>query len=92
MGSIARWETRPLQCWQKAKELRLNFYKEFLTAHQEGKIVNVACGLVPQALLAGFGDFIHLQGEPYGASCGFNQGFSEEAIEAFEAKGFARDL
>jgi benzoyl-CoA reductase subunit B len=92
MEPIKKWESKPLQCWQKAKELRLNFYKEFVTANQEGKLVNVACGLVPQALIAGFGDFLHLQGEPYGASCGFDQRFSEEVIDAFEAKGFARDL
>lgn len=86
------YESQPLQCWQRAKEVRLNFYKEFLTANQQGRLVNVACGLVPQALLAGLGDFVHLQAEPYGASCGFDPTFSEAAMEAFEARGFARDL
>lgn len=90
--TIKRYESKPLECWQKVKELRLNFYKSAIRAKDEGKIFHTSCGEFPRPIVAAFGDLVHIQAEPYGASCGFNAQFAEACIEAFEAKGFARDV
>lgn len=43
-------------------------------------------------LLAGVGEFVHLAGEPWGASIATNDTLSLECMEASEARGYARDL
>ena len=34
-----RWKTKPLDCWQKGKELRLNYYRDVATARERGKLL-----------------------------------------------------
>ena len=54
-----KWETRPLDCWAKAKELRAKFYQTEKDAKQEN-IFLIAGGDGPQQQLGpGFGN-IHL--------------------------------
>jgi benzoyl-CoA reductase subunit B len=87
-----RYATKPLECWQKAKELRLNHYKDLITAKDQGKIVVQGGANAILSLIAGLGDFVFLGGEPYGASIGVDPSFSQQCAMATEAKGFARDL
>jgi len=89
---MARYPTRPLECWQKAKELRLAFYREVAVAREEGKLVTSGSVEAPFALAAGLGDFVHLPAEPYGANVATDPTFARECAEAVEARGFARDL
>jgi benzoyl-CoA reductase subunit B len=86
-----RWQTRPLESWQKCKELRLDAYKEIATAREEGKLV--ATGSVGESVIlpAGLGPFVHLGAEPYGASVSADPGLAQACTEAYEARGFARD-
>ncbi len=86
-----RYKTKPLENWQKAKELRLNIYKDIATAREKGKLLisGGTEGLI--ALSAGF-DYVFFGGEPYGASIASNPMFAVQCQEAAEAKGFARDL
>lgn len=87
-----KYETRPLQCWNKAKELRYNFFKEFSTGRKQGKIVSLGGTLWCDCLLHGIGDVIHLGGEVYGAAVGSDPPFAQACAEAVEAKGYSRDL
>lgn len=90
--SEVKYKTKPLECWQKVKELRFNYYKEIATAREEGKLVVTGGADAPAALLAGLGNYVHLSGEPYGASVGTDSQFSQQCLEATEAQGFARDM
>ncbi|MFQ5826665.1 MAG: 2-hydroxyacyl-CoA dehydratase subunit D [Dehalococcoidia bacterium] len=91
-GALAKtYETRPLDCWQKCKELRLNHYKEVATARERGKLITsgaVDTGLIP----SGIKDCLFMASEPYGASIGFDPSFAQLCGEAVEARGFARDF
>ena len=87
-----RYRTRAIECWQKAKELRLNHYKQIATAREEGKLVVTGGAETPEPLLAGLGGSVFLAGEPYGATIGHDTEFSQKCAEAAEARGFARDL
>ncbi len=87
-----KYETKPLDSWLKAKELRLDHYKELATAREDGKLLVTGSANTFMSLLAGFGDFVFLSGEPYGASVSYDPNFAEECGEATEARGFARDL
>ena len=93
MTTYAQYKTRPLDCWQRAKELRLKHYKSVATAHQDRKLLVTGSGASFISVLAGFGDdIVFLCGEPYGASISIDLPFHEACAEETEARGFARDL
>lgn len=87
-----RYKSKPLDSWKKAKELRLKYYRDVGEAKEKGKML--VCGGAESfvSLPAGFGPYEWFGGEPYGASMGNVPQFSLPAMEAFEAKGFARDM
>lgn len=87
-----QYETRPLDCWQKAKELRLKHYQDLATAKEKGKLLVCGGGHAFPSLPAGLGEYEHLAGEPYAASIGADPSFSLQCLEAVEAQGFARDM
>lgn len=87
-----KYKTQPFKVWQKAKELRQDFYKRYVTAKEEGKITTTGSIMAFRAVIAGLGDFVHLGGEPYGAVVGSDPTFSQACAEATEARGYARDM
>ncbi|MBM3327873.1 MAG: benzoyl-CoA reductase, bzd-type, subunit O [Calditrichaeota bacterium] len=90
---MSTYPTEPLKCWAKAKELRDNYYRDYATAHECGGLRWTGGAWSFDAIPAGLGrDVWPITGEPYGASMAFNKPFSQRALEAAEAKGWARDL
>lgn len=89
---MAKYKTEPLKCWNKAKELRDSYYRDYVTAHERGAIRVAGSAWAFSAVPEGLGEVAWLTGEPYGASCAFDKKFSMECLEAAEKKGFARDL
>ncbi len=89
---IKRWPTRPLDCWGKAKELRLNHYQEFLTARDEGKLVVSGSATSFSVLISGLGDYAFLASEPYSAAVATEPQFAQACAETVEAKHYSRDL
>ncbi|MEE8473383.1 MAG: benzoyl-CoA reductase, bzd-type, subunit O [Dehalococcoidia bacterium] len=87
-----KYRTKPLDSWLKAKELRLDHYKDLTTAREQGKLLVTGSANTFMSLLAGFGDFVFFSGEPYGASVSYDARFALECGEATEARGFARDM
>ncbi|UCC59406.1 MAG: 2-hydroxyacyl-CoA dehydratase [Dehalococcoidia bacterium] len=92
MTTKAKYEIRPLDCWQWGKELRMEAYRELTSGHERGKLLVLGCAASPYGLLAGLGDFVFLAGEPYGASVAADPPASIPAMEAYEARGYARDM
>ena len=93
MSEIKRYKTEPLKCWDKAKELRLQYYKDYAEAKSKGGFRwsggAEAVDVIPYA----FGDDVHaLTAEPYAAAIAFNPEFAHECEQALEAKGWARDM
>lgn len=87
-----RYETRPLECWQKAKELIGTYYREVATAKAEGKLLVSGGSSSMVVLPAGLGEYVFWGAEPYGAVIASNPEFSLQCAEAAESVGFARDL
>ncbi|MFC1974268.1 2-hydroxyacyl-CoA dehydratase subunit D [Chloroflexota bacterium] len=87
-----RYEGKPLDCWDKAKELRLEHYRDIITAKENGKILIGGCASSCLALPAGLGDYVYFGGEPYGATVSLDTPFSIECMEAAEARGISRDM
>ncbi|MEW6456238.1 MAG: benzoyl-CoA reductase, bzd-type, subunit O [Acidobacteriota bacterium] len=89
----AKYKTEPLKCWQKAKEIRENYYKNYAKAHEKGGIRWAGGAWSFDAIPAGLGDDVYpITSEPYGASVAWNKEFALECQEAVERAGYARDL
>ncbi len=91
---MAKYKTKGLDCWGKAKELRMNYYRDYAEAHARGALRweggAWTFDAIPQALE---GEVHALTEEPYGASCGANPEVQARYQEAAESKwGCARDL
>jgi len=91
--SIPTYKTETLKCWNKAKEIRNDFYTNYASAHEKGGLRWAGGAWSFGAIPAGLGnDIFPITGEPYGASIAFNKEFSLRCLEATEKKGYARDL
>ncbi|MCK4614615.1 MAG: benzoyl-CoA reductase, bzd-type, subunit O [Thermoplasmata archaeon] len=90
---MAKYPTEPLKCWNKAKELRMEWYREFEQAHEKGGLRVMGSAWAFDCIPLGLGRDVHwVTGEPYGASCAFNKPLSAKFLAATENYGFARDL
>ena len=90
---MAKYPTEPLKTWQKAKELREKYYRDYATAHERGGLRWTGGAWAIDAIPAGLGDDIYpITGEPYSASIAFNKEFSLKCLEETESRGWARDL
>ncbi len=87
------YQTKPLECWQKAKEIRLKYYHDYASAKERGGIRWAGGAWSFDAIPMGLGDDVYcLTSEPYGATIAADPTFAVECQEAAESKGFARDL
>jgi benzoyl-CoA reductase subunit B len=90
---MAKYKTEPLKLWNKAKELRLKFYKNYARAHEKGGLRWAGGAWTLDAIPRGLGDDVwSITSEPYAASIAFNKKFSLRCLEATERAGYARDL
>ncbi len=91
---MAKYKTKGLDCWGRAKELRMKYYQDYREAHDRGALRweggAWTFDALPQALE---GEVHGLTEEPYGASVGANPALQVRYQEAAEGKwGCARDL
>ena len=91
---MAKYKTKGLDCWGRAKELRMKYYQDYKEAHDRGALRweggTWSFDAVPQALE---GEVHGLTEEPYGASVGANPEVQVRYQEAAEGRwGCANDL
>jgi len=87
------YKTKPLGAWEKAKEIRKNFYLDYAKAHEMGGLRWAGGAWTFGAVPAGLGDDVwSITSEPYAASIAASRDFSMECLEATERAGYARDL
>jgi benzoyl-CoA reductase subunit B len=93
MASKQTYETKPLECWGKAKEIREDFYRDYAQAHDKGGLRWAGGAWTFGAVPCGLGDDVSsLTSEPYAASIAADKEFSMRCLEAAERAGYARDL
>jgi len=85
------YRTRPIEGKRRARELRLQHYRDIWNAREEGKLLVMGGMRVPFELVAGFGDFECLN-EHYSITVGTRPELAQRYAEAFESRGFARDF
>jgi benzoyl-CoA reductase subunit B len=90
---MADYKTEPLKLWNRAKEIRSDFYKRYATAHDRGALRIAGGAWTFDAVPAGLeGEVAFLTSEPYGASLAFNKPLMLRCLEAADKYGYARDL
>ncbi len=93
MATQEKYETRPLQSWKKAKEIRENYYRNYAQAHEKGGLRWAGGAWTLGAVPCGLGDDVwSITSEPYAASIAADKDFSRRCLEATEKAGYARDL
>src|SRR3990172_4214527 len=89
-SSFKKWETRPLECWEKAKELRREFDQGRVKAADEGKLL--VDGRDTQ-IFAAFGGLQSVMTNPLGAiTQARNHEFARQCRAAAECDGFGREV
>ncbi len=93
MATKELYKTRPLETWNKAKEIRKNYYLDYAKAHERGGLRWAGGAWTFGAIPCGLGDDVwSITSEPYAASVAANKEFSMKCLEATERAGYARDL
>ena len=90
--TIPKYETKPLECWPKAKEMIADYYRDVGAAREEGKLLVAGGSSSVLPLPAGLGDYVFFGAEPYAAVISTDPQFSLKCTEEVEARGYARDL
>ena len=75
------YETKPLETFAKAKELRFKHYRELMTAHEKGKLVMAGSNHSPKDIASGIGEFEPICGEPWGASIAADPELSRKCFD-----------
>lgn len=71
---MSTYQTEPLKCWGKAKELRLTYYRNYAEAHEKGGLRWSGGSWAPTSIPRGFGNDVQgLTSEPYAASIAFDR-------------------
>lgn len=93
MSGHKTYQTKPLGCWPKAKELQRRYFMDYQQANGN-KGLRVSGGtLALGAITAGLGaDVYSLAMEPYSAIVGASGKFNVACLEAAEKYGFASDM
>ena len=85
-----RWETRPLDCWAKAKELRAKYIRDEVSASLESKILVEG---MDSTTPAGIPQCHCTFSQPYGASMAVQgDDFARQCRAITEGHGYGRDL
>jgi len=90
---VKEYPSEPLKCWEQAKNLRKNYYEDYLHAHEKGGLRWAGGAWSFSSIPAGLGEDVYcVTGEPYGATIAFFKDFASKCHEATEAAGFPRTL
>lgn len=91
---IKKYKSKQFDCWNKAKELRLDYYHSMAKSREPGSktLLVSGGGETCYSLIAGLGDFEYLSGEPYAASQAHDWNASLACLEEVEKRGWAVDL
>lgn len=93
MAKETKYKTALLKTWQRAKEIRADYYRNYEAAHENGGLRWAGGAWTFDAIPAGLGDDVYpITSEPYGATIAYQRDFSDKCLEAIEREGYARDL
>lgn len=92
MINYETYETRPLDCWQRMKELRRDHVRHLWESKEKGVPLIIGTAEIFQALPAGLGDYAGFGFGPNFGKIIRDPNLTAQCLEALEAKGYGRDI
>ncbi|MBN1376625.1 MAG: 2-hydroxyacyl-CoA dehydratase [Dehalococcoidia bacterium] len=92
VDSVIKYKTKPVDCWDKMKELRRWHFKQTWEAQRSGGLVAMGIFEWFLALCAGFGEFCNPSYGPYFTRMMRDNQKAKECFELSESKGFDRSI
>jgi benzoyl-CoA reductase subunit B len=92
MNKIIKYDTRPLDCWPKMKELRRARFRQTWEAHQKGELVIIGSVEWFLSLCAGMGNYVNPSYGPY--TTGLLRDISElnKTLDKVDNEGYGHDI
>jgi benzoyl-CoA reductase subunit B len=92
MINYQTYETKPLECWQKMKELRRAHVRHLWHSKEQGVPLIIGTAEIFQALPAGLGDYAGFGFGPNFGRIIRDPDLTNQCLEALEARGYGRDI
>ena len=92
MINYQTYETRPLDCWKKMKELRRDHVRHLWESKEKGVPLIIGTAEIFQALPAGLGDYAGFGFGPNFGRIIRDPNLTAQCLEALEARGYGRDI
>lgn len=86
--SSVKYKTRPIESFQKAREMREDMFKEAWKAREEGKKIALAISNRSHALIMGIGNIYPIELSSYVLQTSTKKDLSVKCLEAVESNGF----
>jgi len=92
MRNFERYETKPLECWQKMKELRRDHVRHLWKSREKDEPLIIGTAEIFQSLPAGLGDYAGFGLGPNFGGIIRDRDLTIKCLEALEVRGFGRDI
>jgi benzoyl-CoA reductase/2-hydroxyglutaryl-CoA dehydratase subunit BcrC/BadD/HgdB len=87
-----QYETKPIECWNKMKELRRARFRNNWEARKRGDLVIMGMHMGMKALWAGFGDYAAMSLSPYWTGIKRDKTQLLDVLEDIESRGYGRQV
>jgi benzoyl-CoA reductase subunit B len=92
MKNYTRYETRPLDCWSKMKELRRSRFRQTWEAHEKGEIVIIGNVEWFLSLCAGLGNYANPSFGPYTTGLMRDIAGLNKSLDRVDSAGYGHDI
>jgi benzoyl-CoA reductase subunit B len=92
MTTRTAYQTKPLECWRWAKELRARHFQDIITAKEQGKLLAVGIIDWGHPLMEGIEGLLYYTPEAWVSNIVIQPDLAARCAEAAEARGFGRDF
>jgi len=90
--NYTRYETKPIECWARMKELRRMRFRHTWDAHEKGEVVIIGTLEWFMSLCAGLGDFANPSYGPFTTGLMREPHQAIRCLDKVDAMGYRRDL
>ena len=92
MPNDRRYETKPVDCWPRMKELRRARFRHTWEAHEKGEVVIIGTVEWFLSLCSGLGNFANPSYGPYTTGMMRNPNEAIRCLEKVDSMGYRRDI
>lgn len=92
MASYRKYDTKPINCWQKGKELGLSYQRDPSAVKEQGKILGMGIANISNSLPAAFEDCEFIDYGIYAPTLSTETDLVTQYFDAVRARGFSANI